>query len=92
MRSLGRKAAAIAMLGLAFELAGCGARGAPTLSVFGAYFPGWLLCGVLGLLAAVGTRILIGVTGLSSAVPAQLLVCTAVGVIIASLGWLWLGQ
>lgn len=73
-------------------LAGCAQRGAPTLSLFGAYFPVWILCGIVGVATAAVTRGVLVATGLSSAIPAQLLVCTAMGVIVASLVWLWLGQ
>lgn len=92
MRSSGSKPTTAVMVGILFFVAGCDDRAAPSLTLFGAYFPGWLLCGVLGAIAAVATRVLLVVTGLSPAVPAQLLFCVAVGVIVASLGWLWLGQ
>lgn len=80
------------MAGLALALVGSEARAAPTLSLFGAYFPNWLLCGVIGVLAAIAARIALVASGLSAAVPAQLVACVAVGVIVASLGWLWLGH
>ncbi|MEJ1965535.1 MAG: YtcA family lipoprotein [Gammaproteobacteria bacterium] len=62
------------------------------MSLFGSYFPVWILCGVLGAIAAAATRILFVATGLSEAIPAQLIVCTAVGAIVACAAWLWLGQ
>lgn len=73
-------------------LAACAPRSAPTLSLFGAYFPVWILCGIIGVAAAGGARLLLVATGLSSAVPAQLLFCVAAGVIAACLAWFWLGQ
>ncbi len=73
-------------------LCGCARRSAPTLSLFGAYFPVWIFCGIIGVLAAAATRVLLVATGLSETVPAQLSVCVAAGVIAASLAWLWLGQ
>ncbi len=79
-------------LAASVSLAGCARRAAPTLSLFGSYFPTWILCGVLGLIAAAAARVLLVATGLSEAVPAQLLVCTAAGVIVACAAWLWLGQ
>ncbi len=77
---------------ICFLLAGCARNAAPTLSLFGAYFPVWILCGIVGVLAAAATRLLLVATGLTQAVPAQLTVCVAMGVILASLAWLWLGQ
>lgn len=73
-------------------LTGCARHTVPTLSVFGAYFPIWILCGVLGVAAAGVARILLVTSGGSDFVPAQLVVCTAVGVIAACLAWLWLGR
>jgi hypothetical protein len=52
----------------------------------------WIPCGVLGVIAAAASRVLLVASGLSAAVPAQLLVCTSVGVIVACCAWLWLGQ
>ena len=61
--------------------------------MFGAFFPAWLLCGLIGVLAAVMARLGLVFTNLTSFLPGQLLVCVAVGVIVASLVWLaWFGQ
>ncbi|HEY0270269.1 MAG TPA: YtcA family lipoprotein [Sphingomonas sp.] len=83
----------VLLIGAACGLGGCAARGAPSFALFGAYFPGWLFCALIGVAGAIATRIGIGAAGLSDAVPAQLLVCTAVAVIAAGLCWLlWLGR
>jgi hypothetical protein len=79
-------------LAIGLAAVGCTPEAAPTLSLFGSYFPMWIPCGVLGVIAAALTRIVLQVTGLSGAVPAQLLVCTSVGLIVACCAWLWLGQ
>ena len=76
----------------ALALSGCARNSAPSLSLFGAYFPVWILCGALGVLGAIAARLVLVVTGLSETLPAQLLLCVAVGVIAACLTWLWLGQ
>ncbi len=73
-------------------LTGCARHAAPTLSLFGSYFPIWILCGILAVFAAVATRVLLVAAGLSDTVPAPLAVCTAAGMIVGSLVWLWLGQ
>lgn len=73
-------------------LAGCARGGAPTFTMFGSYFPAWLLCGVLGVLAGIAVRVALLVSGVSPAIPAQLLLCSAAGLIVACLLWLWLGQ
>lgn len=72
----------------AFALGGC----APAVTAFGAYVPAWLLCALIGILAAILARIGFVVTRLSDRIPAQLWVCAAIGVIVASLCWfLWAG-
>jgi hypothetical protein len=73
-------------------LNGCTAAGAPSYELFGAFFPGWLLCGLIGLAASGGARGFFVGSGLSDFVPYQLLVCVAIGVIAACLTWqLWFG-
>ena len=69
-------------------LGGCSASGAPSFDLFGAFFPAWLLCGVIGIAGAGIARVAFVGTGLSNAVPYQLAVCTAIGVITAVLIWL----
>jgi hypothetical protein len=72
-------------------LGGC--AGAPSFVLFGAYFPAWMLCAGIGLLAALAARIGMVASGLSQALPAQLSVCVAVGVLAAALVWLaWFGR
>jgi hypothetical protein len=73
-------------------LTGCSAGGAPSFTLFGAFFPAWLLCGLIGVVGAGAARAVFVATSLSSFLPHQLLVCAAVGVIAASLAWLiWFG-
>ena len=79
-------------LPLCLGLAGCSRSAAPTLSLFGAYFPVWILCGVVGVLAAAIARSVLVKSGLAESVPAQLFVCSGAGVIAACLLWLWLSH
>ncbi|MEI9924267.1 MAG: YtcA family lipoprotein [Bradyrhizobium sp.] len=69
-------------------LGGCGLTGAPSFSLFGAFFPAWLLCSTLGLLCAIVARILFVGTGLVDVLPFQLLVCTAIGALCGAFTWL----
>ena len=72
---------------------GCASPGAPSLILAGAYFPGWILCGVAGIVAAIVARIAMVMSGLSEALPLQLFVCVAVGLLVAISAWLfWFGQ
>jgi len=78
---------------VALALSGCTRQAAPSFSLFGAYFPAWLFCMLAGVLGAICARVILVVSGLSNVVPAQLAVCAAIGVIVASLCWLfWLGR
>jgi hypothetical protein len=75
--------------GGSLSLAGCG--GAPSVTVAGAYFPAWLLCGLIAVFVAVIVRVLMVITGLSNHVPYQLAVCSSIGVIVALVVWqLWM--
>jgi hypothetical protein len=56
--------------------------------LFGAFFPAWLLCGVIGIAGAAIARVAFVSSGLSNTLPYQLAVCTAIGVITAVLVWL----
>ena len=69
-------------------LGGCSAAGAPSFDLFGAFFPAWLLCGVIGIAGAGIARLAFVGTGLANSLPYQLAVCTAIGVIAAVLIWL----
>jgi YtcA family len=74
-------------------LAGCSPGGAPSFDLFGAFFPAWLFCGLIGVVGAIAARAVLVATGLSNVVPFQLFVCTAIGVIVALLVWLlWFGR
>ena len=69
-------------------LMGCSFVGAPSFDLFGAFFPAWMLCGLVGIVGAAGARVVLTTPRLNDAVPLQLAVCTAVGVIVALLTWM----
>jgi uncharacterized membrane protein YeaQ/YmgE (transglycosylase-associated protein family) len=69
-------------------LAGCAAHGAPSLALFGAYFPFWLLSAVTGIVGALVAHRIFIATGWVRAVPYQLSVCTAIGIVVGVLIWL----
>ncbi|MFC5473082.1 hypothetical protein [Paraherbaspirillum soli] len=81
-----RQLPAIAVLSLFLQ--GCAPRGAPSYEIFGAYFPLWLLAGVLGLISALIAHRVFVSTGWAQIVPFQLSVCVAIGVTVAVLVWL----
>jgi hypothetical protein len=71
-----------------FSLGACSAGGAPSFDLFGAFFPAWLLCGIVGTAGAVVARVAFVSSGVANTLPYQLAVCTAIGVITAVLFWL----
>ena len=83
-RRIGTSLAALPML----SLCGCSETGAPSLDLFGAFFPAWLLCAVLGILVALGARIFFAARNLTDVLPFQLPLCTSLGAIFALLIWL----
>jgi hypothetical protein len=83
----------IAPIAIFMGLGGCAAQGAPSFILFGAYFPAWMLCAVIGIAGALAARIGMVTTGLSDTLPFQLFVCTAIGLIVAISAWLlWFGR
>lgn len=73
---------------MSFSLGGCSTGGAPSFDLFGAFFPAWLLCGMVGIAGAVAARVAFVGSGVANTLPYQLAVCTAIGVITALLFWL----
>lgn len=75
---------------LSSMLTSCSLAGAPSFELFGAYFPAWMLCALVGIVGAVGTRLVLTTSAANVVIPFQLAVCTAVGVIAALLSWMLL--
>ncbi|ACK51130.1 conserved hypothetical protein [Methylocella silvestris BL2] len=93
MEQHNRYASKFAALALMLPLGGCETQGAPQFILFGAYFPGWMFCALLGIFGAIGARILMVISGLSGVLPYQLFICIAVGLVIAVACWLfWFGR
>src|SRR5271155_4571513 len=78
-----------ALLALEYiTLTGCSGGSAPSFDLFGAFFPAWLLCGVIGVAGAAVARVVFVSPGGANTLPYQLAVCAAIGVIAALLVWL----
>jgi len=88
-RVIKRRPIGISVLALPLlSLCGCSQAGAPSFDVFGAFFPAWLLCAVLGIFVAFGARIFFVARNLTDVLPFQLPLCTSLGAIFALLVWL----
>lgn len=80
-------------IGLPTPLAGCSTGGAPSFIVFGAYFPGWGMCFLVGVMGALATRTALVLTRLADTFPFQLGICISSGLIIGVAAWLiWFGR
>ncbi|VVE48795.1 hypothetical protein [Pandoraea terrigena] len=75
-------------LALGIPLQGCTLHGAPSREIFGAYFPLWLLAGIIGLVGALLAHRLSVAMRWSQILPLQLSVCLSIGVTVAGLVWL----
>ena len=62
---------------------GCGLMTSPSLPFYGAYFPSWLLCAVLGILASVLVRFLLIRLGIDEGIPFRTLVYIALACLVA---------
>ncbi|MDQ0345652.1 YtcA family lipoprotein [Ancylobacter vacuolatus] len=75
----------------ALPLAGCMPAGAPAIPLFGAYFPSWLLCALIGILGAVLVRLFFIRAGIDDALPLRLpvyvCIAAAIGFAAALLGF-----
>jgi len=69
-------------------LGSCSTSGAPSFDLFGAFFPAWLLCGIVGIAGAVASRVAFVSSHVANTLPYQLAVCVAIGVVAAVLFWL----
>lgn len=62
---------------------GCAPIGAPSIPLFGAYFPAWLACAVAGILSTVVLRVVFVQIGIDDALPWRLLVYVCLALAIA---------
>ena len=65
---------------------------APSLVLFGSYFPSWMLCAIFGVIVALCARLAMVRFGLTAVLPFQLFICVAIGLVAGVLAWLlWSG-
>lgn len=79
-------ARSLVLVALAASLYGC--AGAPSFSLFGAYFPLWLLSALIGIVGAVISWRLFILAGWADIVGFPLLANTAIGLMVAEIVWL----
>jgi hypothetical protein len=65
----------------------------PTMDLLGSYFPAWMLCAGIGIVAAVIIRQILAVAGINDYVVAPLLTYAGLAVSATLLAWLlWFGH
>jgi hypothetical protein len=65
----------------------------PTIDLLGSYFPAWMLCAVIGIVAAVIIRQILAGAGINDYIVAPLLTYAALAVSATLLAWLlWFGH
>jgi hypothetical protein len=76
---------------IALPVAACSRS--PTMDLLGSYFPAWMLCAVIGIVAAVIIRQVLAVAGINDYVVAPLLTYAGLAVSATLLAWLlWFGH
>ena len=79
--------------GAAIALGVSGCSRSPTVNLLGSYFPAWMLCAVVGILAAVVIRQFLALVGVDEYVVAPVLTYAGVAVSATLLVWLfWFGH
>jgi hypothetical protein len=76
---------------IALPVAAC--NYAPTMDLFGSYFPAWMLCAAVGIVAAIIIRQILAVASINDYVVAPLLTYAGLAVSATLLAWLlWFGH
>ena len=78
-------------IAIALPVAACSYS--PTMNLLGSYFPAWMLCAVIGIVASVIIRQILAVAGINDYVIAPLLTYAGLAVSATLLAWLlWFGH
>ena len=78
-------------IAIALPVAACSYS--PTMDLLGSYFPGWMLCAAVGIVAAIIIRQILAVAGINDYVVAPLLTYAGLAVSDTLLAWLlWFGH
>jgi len=76
---------------IVLPIAGCSRS--PTLDLLGSYFPAWMLCAAVGVVASVIIRQILAVVGVNEYVVAPLLTYAALALFATLLVWvIWFGH
>ena len=88
-----RRSAPLGLWRVAIALPVAACSYSPTMDLLGSYFPAWMLCAAVGIVAAVIIRQILAVAGINGYVVAPLLTYVALAVSATLLTWLlWFGH
>lgn len=83
--------AVLSVIAGSISLGGC--AGAPSYELFGAYFPAWMLCALIGIIGGIAARVAFIAVGIDAILQFRLFVCLSAGLVVGTLVWLfWFGQ
>ena len=77
---------ALCLTAAMLPIAGC--SHSPSLDLLGSYFPAWMLCAVIGIVASVIIRQILALIGINEYVIAPLLTYVALALFVTLLVWL----
>jgi len=70
-----------------------GCSRSPTMDLFGSFFPAWMLCAVIGIVATIVVRQILAIAGINQYVIAPLLTYTGLALSGTLIIWLlWFGH
>jgi hypothetical protein len=93
LRAGRRRCFAFALWRVAIALPVAACSSAPTMDLFGSYFPAWMLCAVVGIVAAIIIRQILAISGINDYVVAPLLTYAGLALSATLLAWLlWFGH
>ena len=88
-----RRCAPLASWRVAIALPVAACSNSPTMDLLGSYFPAWMLCAVIGIVASIIIRQILAMTGINDYVVAPLLTYAALAVSATLVAWLlWFGH
>ena len=93
LRAARRRSAPPALWRSALALPVTACNHSPTQDLLGSYFPAWMLCAAVGIVASIIIRQILAVVGINDYVVAPLLTYAAIAVFATLLAWLlWFGH
>ena len=76
---------------LLLTVAAPGCSSAPSQAIMGSYFPSWMVCSIIGIIAAVALRELLVAAGINEFVLVPLLAYAAIAAAVTMAVWLRFG-